>query len=124
MTHASVTKPYQKRRRYSKELKTRIVAECLVPGASVSRISLDHGLNANMVRRWISEARRAGHMPAPPGFVPISLPAVRPAPEAPIVPDQRHIIRIEIPRAGGAVVVEWPVEQAHQCAVLLRALLE
>src|SRR5690606_24466660 len=74
--------------------------------------------------RWISEARRAGHMPAPPGFVPISLPAVRPAPEAPIVPDQRHIIRIEIPRAGGAVVVEWPVEQAHQCAVLLRALLE
>lgn len=124
MTHVSVPKPYQKRRRYSKELKTRIVAECLVPGASVSRISLDHGLNANMVRRWISEARRAGHMPAPPGFVPISLPAVRSAPEAPIVPDQRHIIRIEIPRAGGAVVVEWPVEQAHQCAVLLRALLE
>lgn len=124
MTHASVPSPYPKRRRFSREFKARIIARCLEPGASVSRISLDHGLNANMVRRWISEARRAGHMPAPPGFVPISLPAVRPAPEAPIVPDQRHIIRIEIPRAGGAVVVEWPVEQAHQCAVLLRALLE
>jgi transposase len=47
-----VTKPYQKRRRYSKELKARIVAECLKPGASVSRISLDNGLNTNMVRRW------------------------------------------------------------------------
>ena len=30
MTNISVTKPYQKRRRYSKELKARIVAECLV----------------------------------------------------------------------------------------------
>ncbi len=58
MTNISVTKPYQKRRRYSKELKARIVAECLKPGASVSRISLDNGLNANMVRRWMSEARR------------------------------------------------------------------
>jgi len=34
MTNMSVTKPYQKRRRYSKELKARIVAECLKPGAS------------------------------------------------------------------------------------------
>src|SRR5690606_42103063 len=116
MTHASVTKPYQKRRRYSKELKTRIVAECLVPGASVSRISLDHGLNANMVRRWISGARRAGHMPAPPGFVPISLPAVRPAPEGRIVPGQRHINRIELPPDGGAVAAERTVGQAQQCA--------
>ena len=55
MTNISVTKPYQKRRRYSKELKARIVAECLKPGASVSRISLDNGLNANMVRLWVSE---------------------------------------------------------------------
>jgi len=34
MTNISVTKPYQKRRRYSEELKARIVAECLKPGAS------------------------------------------------------------------------------------------
>ncbi|WP_442915006.1 transposase [Marinobacter sp. G11] len=64
MTNVSVTKPYQKCRRYSKELKARIVAECLKPGASVSRISLDNGLTANMVRHWMSEARRAGEIPA------------------------------------------------------------
>jgi len=39
MTNISATKPYRKRRRYSKELKARIVAECLNPGASASRIS-------------------------------------------------------------------------------------
>ncbi|KXO07356.1 MULTISPECIES: IS66-like element accessory protein TnpA [Marinobacter] len=123
MTNISVTKPYQKRRRYSKELKARIVAECLKPGASVSRISLDNGLNANMVRRWMSEARRAGKTPETPGFVPVRLPAAAPVPDTPSVSSQCSTIRIEIPRAGGTVVVEWPAEQAHQCAALLRDLL-
>ncbi|ERP88083.1 hypothetical protein Q666_15765 [Marinobacter sp. ES-1] len=123
MTNISVNKPYQKRRRYSKELKARIVAECLRPGASVSRISLDNGLNANMVRRWMSEARRAAKTPEAPEFVPVRLPAVAPVPDTLSVSNQCSTIRIKIPRAGGAVVVEWPAEQAHQCAALLRDLL-
>jgi transposase len=124
MNELSVTKPYQKRRRFSREFKAQIVAQCLEPGASVSRISLDNGLNANMVRRWISEARRAPKAPATtPGFVPVNLPTVASAQSNQSVPDKRSTIRIEIPRTGGAVVVEWPAEQAPQCAALLRDLL-
>ncbi|MEP1265289.1 MAG: transposase, partial [Marinobacter sp.] len=74
MNNVSVTKPYQRRRRFSREFKAEIVAKCLEPGASVSRISLDNGLNANMVRRWISEVQRANKTPATPGFVPVNLP--------------------------------------------------
>jgi transposase len=77
-----------------------------------------------MVRRWISEARRAPKAPStPPGFVPVNLPAVPSGPSNQSISDKSNTIRIEIPRAGGAVVVEWPVEQAHQCAALLRDLL-
>ena len=120
MNEVSVTKPYQRRRRFSGEFKAQIVAQCLEPGASVSRISLDNGLNANMVRRWISEARRRSKAPATtPGFVPVNLPAATSA----RANRKRNTIRIEIPRTGGAVVVEWPAEQAHQCAALLRDLL-
>ena len=122
MNELSVTKPYQRRRRFSREFKAEIVAQCLKPGASVSRISLDNGLNANMVRRWMSEAQRADKTPATPGFVPVSLPAATSASHQ-SVSDKRSAIRIEIPRAGGAVVVEWPADQAHQCAALLRDLL-
>jgi len=124
MNELSVTKPYQRRRRFSREFKAEIVAKCLEPGASVSRISLDNGLNANMVRRWISEARRADKTPLKTaGFVPVNLPAATSAPSHQSVSDKRSTIRIEITRAGGPVVVEWPAEQAHQCAALLRDLL-
>ena len=105
MNELSVTKPYQRRRRFSREFKAEIVAKCLERGASVSRISLDNGLNANMVRRWMSEARRAAKTPETPGFVPVRLPAVASAPSNQSVSDKRSTIRIEIPRAGGAVVV-------------------
>jgi transposase-like protein len=50
MNNVSATKPYQKRRRFSPEFKADIVAECLEPGASVSRISLENGLNTVSVR--------------------------------------------------------------------------
>ena len=124
MNELSVTKPYQRRRRFSREFKAKVFAQCQEPGASVSRISLDNGLNANLVRRWISEARRRSKAPATtPGFVPVNLPAATSAPSHQSVSNKRSTIRIEIPRAGGAVVVEWPAEQAHQCAALLRDLL-
>ena len=123
MNELSVSRPYQRRRRFSREFKAQIVAQCLEPGVSISRISLDNGLNANMVRRWMREAQRHDQIPATPGFVPVNLPAATSAPGDQSDSGKRSTIRIEIPRAGGAVVVEWPAEQAHQCAALLRDLL-
>ena len=115
MSTLSVPQPARKRRRFSRDFKARIVAACQQPGVSVSRIALDNGLNANMVRRWIKEAKRTV-----PAFVPVALPT----PSEPIesTPAGCHI-RIEIPRVSGPVVVEWPADQAHQCLALLRELL-
>ena len=36
------------RRRHSAELKARVLDACAEPGASVARIALEHGLNANL----------------------------------------------------------------------------
>lgn len=110
MSPLSVPPSSRKGRRFSQEFKARIVAACQKPGASVTRIALDNSLNANLVRRWISESRRpdSGRSPA---FVPLNLPA--PAEKQSVI--DSSTIRIEIPRAGGSVVAEWPVDQAHQC---------
>jgi transposase-like protein len=40
------------------ELKQAIVAACLEPGASVAGVALAHGVNANLVRKWIAKSRR------------------------------------------------------------------
>lgn len=50
----------RRRRHFSREFKANVVASCLEPGVSVSRIALDNQLNANLLRRWIREAQQAG----------------------------------------------------------------
>ena len=45
------------RRSYSKELKASIVAECLSGYRSVASIALEHGINANLVHKWIRLSR-------------------------------------------------------------------
>ncbi|NMZ42859.1 IS66-like element accessory protein TnpA [Pseudomonas proteolytica] len=120
MDSLSVITPKRTRRRFSPEFKASIVVQCRQPDVSVARIALDNDLNANLVRRWISQAREVG---AIPGFMPISVPTIVSPPANIATSNTANTIRIEIPRAGGAVVVEWPAEQAHQCAALLRDLL-
>lgn len=119
MNPLSAPLPSRKRRRFSPEFKARIVAASRQPGVSVSRLALDNDLNANMLRRWIREAERAG-AEAAPAFVPVRLPAL--GAESPPVAGGGPI-RITLPRVGGAVVIEWPTDQAPQCVALLRALL-
>lgn len=41
------------RRRYDRASKNRLVAACLEPGVSVSKLALEYGVNANLLRKWI-----------------------------------------------------------------------
>ena len=120
MNNVSATRPYRKRRWHAPEFKARLVAECHSPGASVSRIALDNDLNANQLRRWIRESKQVEGS-QPPAFLPVRLPATGGHPTKPT--DKDRTIRIEIPRVGGSVVVEWPADQGQQCAAFLRELL-
>jgi transposase len=55
MNNVSVARPYRKRRQYTPEFKTQLVAESQIPGASISRVALDNDLNTNLLRRWVSK---------------------------------------------------------------------
>lgn len=44
------------RRRYDPGSKARLVAACLEPGVSISGLALTHGINANLLRKWVKEA--------------------------------------------------------------------
>jgi transposase len=63
------------RRRYDPASRDRLVAACLEPGISVSRLALEHGINANLLRKWITKAKEV--RPLPPSsksaFVPVQV---------------------------------------------------
>ncbi|MDM0110300.1 transposase [Variovorax sp. J22R24] len=76
---------------YDEKAKSELVALCLRPGASVSRLARECGVNANQVGRWLREhghGRRhapvASTVPAPATFVAVP---VLPTPATPFDPD-------------------------------------
>jgi transposase-like protein len=116
--------PIPKRRFYSPELKSQVVAQTQLPGASVAGVALAHGINANIVHRWLRE--RAGQMAmAQSGFVALSLSPGNGKPAQPgdesVRPEQD--IRIELRRGATVVNITWPVAQAGECAAWMRELL-
>ena len=48
------------RRRYDPGSKARLIAACLEPGVSISGLALAHGINANVLRRWVKDAKESG----------------------------------------------------------------
>lgn len=55
------TKDGSTRRSWSLEERQRIVGEALAPDASVAAVARQHGLNANLVFKWIRRAREGWH---------------------------------------------------------------
>jgi len=43
--------------RYAPEAKRELVEACLQPGVSVARMAQEHGINANLLRKWINQYR-------------------------------------------------------------------
>jgi transposase len=71
---------------YDEAAKSELVALCRQPGASVSRLARECGVNANQVGRWLREHGHGGRprkaiasvVPAPATFVAVSLPPASP----------------------------------------------
>jgi transposase len=122
----------RRRRRHSDEFKAQVVAACSQPGVSIAAVSMAHGVNANLARRWISEAGEpvgeviemqraddreveAPQAALPQPFIPVTMPlASAPAPAE---------IRVELRRGPTAITVTWPVAAAAECAAWMRELL-
>lgn len=131
--------PISQRRVHGVEFKSQVLAECERPGASVAAVALAHGLNVNLVRKWLvgRGIKRTG-LPAPrtvtsmqPAaaesttaslqFIPVEL-----APPAPAGDEASAAcaseIHIGLTRGGTQLSVRWPSTQAESCAAWLQEL--
>jgi transposase-like protein len=52
------------RRFYSAQFKAELICACLQPGASIAATAREHGMNANVLHRWLKEHRLGLHQSA------------------------------------------------------------
>ena len=89
--------PKSQRRVHGAEFKAQVLAECQQPGASVAAVALAHGLNVNLLRKWLvgrgikrtglpaprtvtrTETAAAERAPASLQFIPVEVAPVAPA---------------------------------------------
>ncbi len=106
-----------RRRRYGDEIKAQVLAECDAPGASVAKVAMAHGINANVVHRWRQLAREGEQVTVakPSEFVPVAI-------AAPTVQGRRDI-EVELRRGAVTMKVIWPISAAADFAAWTRELL-
>ena len=93
-----------KRRRYDEPFKAEVMAECDAPGASVAKVAMAYGINANVVHRWRQLAREAGQagVSKPREFVPVVVSS-----PAQTEVDGSRDIEIELRRGAITMKVSW-----------------
>jgi transposase len=106
------------RRRYSAKMKAQVVAACNEPGASVAKVAMAHGINANVVHRWRQLAREGKVTPAKTGEF-IALPLMVAPEPAPASAD----IRVELRRGPVTMSITWPCSAAADFATWTRELM-
>ena len=129
-----------KRRKYSAELKAQVVNECAAPGASVARVAMARGINANVVHSWRQIARTQRSTSATPThtptqFVPVvmasTVPATQDAAPASVVaastrtaaPFTPPYIEVELRRGTTTLKLLWPATACAQLGVWTREVL-
>jgi transposase len=139
------------RRRHGAELKAKVLAACNEPGASIAAVALSHGLNANLVRKWLVgrglkrtgipvpvAVKASAAATTPPAaapllaaearFLPIELAVPAPATraESAYQTDTTRVvpepIHIELRRGALHLSVRWPSSAADDCTAWLREL--
>src|SRR5690606_9002832 len=129
------------RRQHSPQYKAELVQLCLASGASLASIAIDHGLNPNLLRRWVQEHERLGlHAlgTEPPesssndrtaGTAPAVWPAFVPVNVAPVDPgatrgaDTASAVRFELNADRINLTVHWPHSRPRELAHWIKELL-
>ena len=124
-TNNQLPQPGRGRRTYSPEFKAQLVAACRIPGMSVASVARNHGINHNILHRWLRELpdpapARLPQTPhkAAPAF--IELPITESIAPAVVAADSVHI---EIQRGDLSIKLRLPAAVPPPCTQWLLELL-
>lgn len=93
---------------YDEQVKAELVALCAAPGASVSRLARECGVNANQLSRWVRESNERKHraqaapaQPAQAAFMPVTMEAATPTVPGPTICVQARLPNGVVLELGG-----------------------
>lgn len=105
---------------YNKAAKRELVTRCLQPGVSLARLAMAHGVNANLLRKWVM--KQAGTNPRrrkPAVAVPsVSLMPVKMVKPEPVMTPSRSESYLELTVAGVTIRVQGEINTTSLSVVL------
>ena len=120
----SIASLAKKRRTYSAEFKQQIVQACKAPDVSIASVALQHGLNTNLVSKWIrlidaKPGNDRSPLPNKPAFIALSCSApLDPTP----TPTDMLTVQITLPHSKAEIGLKWQTSEIPALAELLKAL--
>jgi len=115
-TQVEVITSVQRRRRWSRSEKERLVAAAMEPGAVASEVARAAGIHSSQLFRWRQELCARSQIPA--AFTPVAV-GFEPGTASAPAPERAGTIEIEF--AGGRMRITGPVDAATVSA-LMKAL--
>lgn len=107
----------KKRRIYSDDFKCELVQKCSHPHVSIASVALQHGINTNLLNRWVKQASRKDSIPnlkTVQGFIALPMTAA-PA-------NQEICFKIHLQTSSQVIQLTWPVTEMKALATLIREL--
>ena len=120
----SIASLAKKRRTYSADFKQQIVQACKAPDVSIASVALQHGLNTNLVSKWIrlidaKPGNDRSPLPNKPAFIALSCSApLDPTP----TPTDMLTVQITLPHSKAEIGLKWQVSKISALAELLKVL--
>ena len=117
----SVVPVIKKRRTYSAEFKQQIVQACKVQGVSIASVALQHGLNTNLVSKWIrlidgKPTNNDSPSISKPAFIALSC-------STPLnTVSDMLTLQITLPNSKTEIGLKWQTSEISALAELLKAL--
>jgi len=121
------------KRTYSAQTKSELLAACRAPGASIAAVASAHGMNANVLHRWLRESYQSrplvgsssGTSATAVGLVDQGVPSFIALPllTKPAEPVGQEI-KVEVRKGGLVMSVTWPMSAASEFACWSASVLK
>ena len=106
----------RKRRIYSDDFKRELVQKCRHPHISIASVALEHGINTNLLNRWVKQASNENsisELKTVPDFMAIPIDRA---------PTKEISFKIQIPSSSQVVQLTWSMNEIASLAQLIREL--